>query len=342
MLSGAARGLEHWAARWALRRQGPDTLGIRLKRRRIYILPTRFGVIFGLLVFAMLLGSMNYGASLGFGLTFLLAGVGFVAMHHCHNNLLGTELRFLGANPVFAGQTAEFRIAIANETDAPRYEIELRRDRRETAPIDLPPRESRTLRVGVTAERRGWVELGRFVVATRHPGSLFRAWAWIHMDAKCLVYPQPARPGRPLPPGGDGPGARGRPESGDADFVGLRAATPADPPQRIAWKAYARTNELLLKQFSSGEGKPHTLDWDTLPELEPEARLAQLARWCLDAASETRDFGLRLPGITVPLGSGQPHLHECLRALALFEHSAPGGTGRPRPSARSSQAAHGE
>ena len=49
------------------------------------------------MVFAMLLGSLNYGASLAFALTFLLAGLALVVMHHCHNNLLGTQLRFLGA-----------------------------------------------------------------------------------------------------------------------------------------------------------------------------------------------------------------------------------------------------
>ena len=81
-----------------------DAHAIALKRRRIYILPTRFGVVFAAMVFAMLLGSLNYGASLGFALTFLLTGLGLVVMHHCHNNLLGTTIKFLGAAPVFAGR----------------------------------------------------------------------------------------------------------------------------------------------------------------------------------------------------------------------------------------------
>ena len=109
--------LERRAANWARRRQGPDPLGFTLRRRRIYILPTRFGAIFGALVFAMLLGSLNYGASLGFVLTFLLGSLALVAMHHCHNNLLGTHVQFAGARPVFAGERAEFRIAIGNEAD---------------------------------------------------------------------------------------------------------------------------------------------------------------------------------------------------------------------------------
>ena len=89
MQLGVARSMERWGAAWARRRQGADAQAVLLRRRRIYILPTRFGVLFAAMVFAMLLGSLNYGASLGFTLTFLLTGLGLVMMHHSHNNLLG-------------------------------------------------------------------------------------------------------------------------------------------------------------------------------------------------------------------------------------------------------------
>ena len=55
--------------RWALRRQGPDSLPLQLKPRRIYILPTGTGWTFGLLVVAMFLAGMNYGNGLALLLT---------------------------------------------------------------------------------------------------------------------------------------------------------------------------------------------------------------------------------------------------------------------------------
>lgn len=313
-----ARSLENWAASWARRRQGGDAHSVVLKRRRIYILPTRFGSIFALMVFVMLLGSLNYSASLGFMLTFLLAGLGLVLMHHCHGNLLGGEIKLLGAHPVFAGERAEFRVALRNDTGQPRYEIELAHQRHATSPVDVAPGAQETLRIAVPTERRGWVTLGRFAVVTRHPGGLFRAWTWVHMDARCLVYPRPAPPGRPLPESA-GLGLGGKPDVDDADFAGLRPAAPGDPPQRIAWKAFARSDALLLKLFAGGDREPCELDWDSLPYLEPEARLAQLARWCLDAAADARTFGLKIPGARLPLGAGPQHLGACLEALALCE-----------------------
>jgi uncharacterized protein (DUF58 family) len=316
-----ARSLERWAAGWARRRQGADGQTLKLERRRIYIVPTRFGVVFAAMVFAMLLASINYGANLAFGLTFLLTGVGLVVMHHCHNNLLGLQLKFLGATPIFAGERAEFRLALGNTAESPRFEIELSRDGHAAAPADVPANGSEVVRLGAPAERRGWATLGRFRVETRYPTRLFRAWTWVHMDARVLVYPRPAVAGRPLPHGEAG-GAHGAPSRGDDDFAGLRGATSRDPPQRIAWKAYARNEVLLLKEFSSGTREPCLLDWELLPELDTELRLSQLARWCLDADVEGRNFGLRLPGVEIPIGQGPAHLATCLGALALFEDAA--------------------
>ena len=314
--------LKTWAADWAERRQGSDALGFTLRRRRIYILPTRFGTVFAALVFAMLLGSLNYGASLGFALTFLLTGLGLVVMHHCHNNLLGAEVRFSGAPAVFAGQQAQFRIGLQNKAGATRYELELDHDGHNSGPVDIEADQGAVLTIAVPARQRGWLKLRRFAVATRHPGHLFRAWTWVHMDALCLVYPEPAPPGRPLPASSLGDSPRSKPAPGDSDFAGLRAAVRGDPPGRIAWKAYARNGELLLKQFSSGDEQPRMLDWDSLPDLDVEARLSQLTRWCLDAAAHTDSFGLRLPNGFIPLGRGDRHLGDCLRALALYD----GGT----------------
>jgi uncharacterized protein (DUF58 family) len=320
MQLGVARSIERWAATWARRRQGADAHAIALKRRRIYILPTRFGVVFGAMVFAMLLGSLNYGASLGFTLTFLLTSLGLVVMHHCHNNLLGTTIKFLGAAPVFAGERAEFKIAVCNDAAAARFEIELCYRAHLAGPVDVTGGGTQILRIGVPTERRGWIALDRFRVETRYPARLFRAWTWVHMDTRCLVYPRPADPGRPLPSGGGG-GIQGTQHAGDDDFAGLRSAAPGDPPQRIAWKAYARNDVLLLKEFSSGTGEPCRLDWELLPELDVEPRLAQLARWCLDADAAGRSLALRLPRESIPLGQGPKHLAACLEALALLDAS---------------------
>lgn len=294
------------------------TAAATLTRRRIYILPTRFGLAYGGLVFAMLLGSLNYGANLGFMLTFLLCGLGIVTMHHCHRNLLGLTLRSTANPPVFAGDPARFMFTLINDTRFARYEICVRSGTYQSPPADPGPGAHRTVALSLPTGHRGWMVVPRVSVTTHHPGRLFRAWAPVRTDARCLVYPQPAPPGRPLPEQIDSTAAdSGSRGSGD-DFAGLRRAQPQDPPRRIAWKAYARSNEWLLKEFSGTPTEAFMLDWHMLEEPDPEDRLSQLTRWCLDAESTQRTWGLELPGRTIAPDRGEQHLATCLRALALY------------------------
>lgn len=320
MPASLASRLEVIGARWAKRRQGTDhSSGFTLERRRIYILPTRYGGIFALVLFAMLLGSINYAANLAYAMTFLLAGLVLVILNQCHNNLLRLRLRFAGAEPVFAGEKAAFRIAVTNDANVTRHEIEIAMPNSSNMPVTLEAHDSQFVRLRVPTQERGWQQLDRFGVATRYPTSLFRAWTWVHMDARCLVYPQPAKRSAPLPSSEGGRQRRGMLERDDADFYGLRKAQRSDSPNRVAWKAYARNNELLVKQFRGSEGEPCMLDWANTPGADAEARIAMLTRWCLDANGQSRSFGLSIPGTKIPLGRGKRHLHACLKALALLQ-----------------------
>ena len=62
------------------------------------------------------------------------------------------------------------------------------------------------------------------------------------------------------------------------------------------------------------------LEWDALHGMESETRLRQLARWLLLAEAQGLKYGLSIPGSKVEPGRGDVHLHQCLRALAVFDH----------------------
>ena len=65
----------------------PESGTIVLVHRRVYILPTQLGWLFALTLAILLVGSINYALSLGFALTFLLAGMGLAGMAHTARNL---------------------------------------------------------------------------------------------------------------------------------------------------------------------------------------------------------------------------------------------------------------
>lgn len=306
-------------ARWARKRQGVDAGTVLLRSGRIYILPTGVGVIFGIMTFAMLLGSMNYNNNLSFLLTFILISIGFVSMHQCQRNLVGLELSFAGTDAVFAGQALQFRIAVHNQSRAARYGIRLYVDSTQSVYEDLQPGESKILVLPLETNVRGWQELPRFGIRTLFPFELFRAWAWLHMDLKGLAYPAPAESAPTPPPSKTARGHRQHDARGEEDFAGLRKYNVGDSPKHVAWKAFARTEQLLSKQFAGADTSSQWLDFDEIEVANPEERLSILTRWIITADRNREDYGLRMPGLEFPPANGEQHRQRCLEALALFE-----------------------
>lgn len=313
-----AAGIRARAREWARRRQGTDPASTHLHPHRIYILPTRAGVIFGFIVFTMLLGAMNYNNNMGFALTFLLAGIGIISIHHCHRNLADLYLHYLGGHPVFAGERMSFRLVVENRSLVSRWQIRLEWEDGDSICNELAGESRAQVAVRIATSARGYVQLPRIQLSTRFPLGLLRAWAWVNMDFRELVYPTPSRRTSSDQFGHTGQTTSGYDRGGDDDFSGLRDYRLGDPPKHIAWKALARTGETLVTEYRSGTQDLVWIDWNDFPGLGTEARLSALTRKVLDTDAAGHRYGMRIPGRDVAPANGAAHRHECLQALALF------------------------
>ncbi|HLS82953.1 MAG TPA: DUF58 domain-containing protein [Steroidobacter sp.] len=319
MLSRLRARVRRAIRRWARRRHGVDCDPLVLPAGRIYILPTGLGVAFALMVFAMFLGAMNYANNLALALTFILGALGLTAMLFSHRNLAGVRIRLAGCEPVFAGATARFRVALENPAPLSRHELTLVNDYTSTAPVRIDAAQRVVLELELPAPRRGLLRLEHFEIASRHPFGLFRAWAHVHAETSCVVYPRPSERGAAPPPLQTDTGGAQETLLGDEDFAGLRTFHDGDSPRRIAWKAYARGQSLHTKVYAGTAVTSHLFDWDALPGLTVEARLSQLCRWIEDAHAAGRAYGLRMPGVSIQPNVGRAHRQRCLTALALFD-----------------------
>ena len=297
----------------------PETGATVLTQRRIYILPTRAGLLFAGTLILMLLGCVNYNLGLGFLLTFLASGVGVVSMLHTFRNLARLHIRPGRPTPAFAGDTATFPVLLAGEGALERCAVGVRASDRQPVFADVHSGQTSSVEIRLPAERRGHLALGRVRVFTTFPLGLFYAWSNIELDAHCLVYPRPEAGSVPLasPRAGDTEGLQTG--QGQDDFHGLRKYHPGDSLRHVAWKAVARGQPMMTKQFAGLSAGELWLDWDELPpELDIEARLSRLTRWTLEAGRAGQAFGLRLPSCSITPGSGPLHEEQCLTALALF------------------------
>jgi uncharacterized protein (DUF58 family) len=296
---------------------GPEAGPILLDRRRVYILPSRSGVIFAFVLFAMLLGAVNYSNSLAHALTFLLASLGTVSILHTFRNLQGLKFHASQCQPIFAGETALFPLRVENN-GGPRFAIKLAWPGQTPVTIDLATSDSRWVDLPCPAPQRGRLKMQRANVYTRFPLGIFHAWGHVQFETECIIYPRPSAE-RELPLQSishhEAQGDRGR---GSDDFASLRSYHAGDSLRHVHWKAFAREQGLLTKQFGGEQADELWLNWEALAGLDVETRLSHLCRWVLEADAAGLDYGLSLPDQQLPPGHGDAHRHACLKALALF------------------------
>ena len=312
-----SRAYQFW--RFFSGRAEPERGPVFLSQRRIYVLPTRLGLLFGGAIAFMLLGSINFQLSLGFILTFLLVGLGIVSILHTYRNLAHLTVSAGRVEPAFAGGSVRFHLHLDNVGRFDRVEITTSFAAAADT-FDVPAGGSAAATLALPALHRGWLQLPRVTVDTRYPVGLVRAWSYVQPDMKALVYPRPDESGLPavsfIPDRGDAAQAG----SGTDDFAALRPYQPGDSPRHVAWKAVAREDVLLTKVFTGRGASELWLDFSTLPpSLDVEARLSRLTRQVLLAEEAHVGYGLRLPGRELGPDLGESHCDACLKALALFD-----------------------
>lgn len=300
------------------KRSGPFDTEVTLSRDRVYILPTKIGVLFGLLLIILLLGSVNYGKSLGFVLVFLLAGIGNVAMFATWRNIAGLRLRAGGCTPVFSGEQALFAVQLENLGAVTRYSIAISQDGTEYEVVDVPPASVGQIHFRKKAGQRGLLGAGCFRLYTEFPTGLFVAWTWIELSMQCVVYPRPVKRASMLVTGAISDGESDLHGEGVEEYTGLRKYQAGDSWRRVSWKASARNDELHTKEFASGRPEMQWIEWKAIAASGTEDRLSIMTRLVIDAETGHRYYGLRLPNIEIPPDLGNRHYQHCLKTLALY------------------------
>lgn len=312
---------QRWQA-W-LERRIPRQAQVTLDQRRIFIFLTRQGLVAAAMVVALFIGGINYANNLLLAMSFFLASLFVIAIHHTYANLSGLRISAVAAGTAFAGEEARFQLRLDDAREREHeslwldWEGVISEVEQVSGWVDLA--------LSLPAPRRGWFRPPRLRLESHYPLGLLRAWTWLDLDLAALVYPHPeASEVMPVGLGHEGEGERTR-RRGHDDFDSLKVFTPGDPLAHVSWKHLARGQGLLTKTYASEEAGSEMLDWNALPGLPIETRLSRLTWWVLQLSQQNHAFGLRLPGREIPAAVGIEQREACLRALALFgrEESPP-------------------
>lgn len=330
-MRGAMKNLTNrWINKWLFQLRDAEPGEVFLNQRRVFILPTRPGLMFGVVLILLFLGSVNYNLSLGFALTFMIAACAVIDLHLTFRNLAHLHLSAGRATSVFAGEDAQFELHLINRRKHDRFAIwvgfvgpdlpEL------LQPIDVAGNATSSVTLTSSTTERGWMAAPRVRLDTRFPLGLLRAWSYWRPDVKALVYPFPEEHAPPLPMAGeekeDGNGA-----AGHDDFAGVRAYQAGDSIKQLAWKQIAKIDlesggTLVTKHFAGGSASELFLDLNSLPRLmDVELKLSRMTRWVLEAERRGLPYSFRVGELSSGPAVGAAHQTACLRALALYEGS---------------------
>lgn len=287
---------------------------IRLNQRRVFILPNRRGWGLALLLLIQLLTATNYSNNLAFILSFLLISIALLGILYGFRNLAGLELSAGRSDPVFAGDVASFELYLNNPGRIPRVSLEVESVGGPHFMTDVPPLTNARLSLEVPAQRRGWLVLPTITLSSTFPLGLFRTWSPNNLRSRTLIYPRPAKQGKPFP---EQPDRIGMLRTEADDFRGFQSYQPGDPLRRVHWKGIAKGQGVHVKEYEDGRSGELALDFASTPG-PAEVRLSQLCRWILEAEQLGLRYRLRLPELDIPAGSGPAHRRRCLEALALF------------------------
>lgn len=303
--------------RWAAKR-APRAARVVLQHRTIYVFPSKQGVAFLLVALLIWVLGTNYQNNLIIAFAFFLTSVMLVSVIHAFKNLLGLTFEPDAVQQAVVGGTAPFDLLLSSRYRTDHQGLLLQLANTEPVSAHLIAGQQVSLRLSLPANHRGWLKLPRILLKSYFPLGLIRAWAYIDLEHRALIFPRPIACDQP--PLGVGQGDEGvqlSRQRGD-EFQGFQSYQPGAPLSQVAWKQYARGAGLQLKDYRALQTEQRWLDWQQLAVADTELALSYMSYWVNYFADNNIEFGLQLPAVTIEMGAGDVHRINALTALALY------------------------
>ena len=290
-------------------------------RRSLYILPTRIGWYFSLILLALFAIAVKYNNQAAFMMLFVLVSLGLIAMIQTHNNVINLALLSHSAKAVFSGDTVQFPVTVSNASQASRQAIWLACDGF-TQLLDIKPENSREVLISQPSVQRGYLNCPPIILSSHFPLGLFFCWSKrFESGQRCVVYPRPLDL---IPASGLASEPKEQQNNianlaqGD-DYNGMKPYQEGDRPRDIHWPSLAKTHKLVTIQHQQHSAGTTNISWFDIPQsMNVEDKLSQLCHWVIEAENQQQRYQLEMPNHTISYDQGKTHLHKCLMALALW------------------------
>lgn len=297
---------------------------ISLINKNIYILPTKGGLFFSIILILMLFTAINFSNSLIFLVTFFLASMSIISMLYAQKNLLGLSFHCNIAKPVFCKQAISipFVISTSKQHNTLPSTITIQCGSF-TQSINLLT-QTGAIDLLVTTKQRGYFSLPPMTISSTFPFGLFYAWSIIKLNNKSLVYPHQIKnkQDRQLDFSGTGSNEHNH-TKGTEDFTGLDKFVKGQSLNKVHWKAYAKQQGMYIKNYSgNSSSSKYWFDIEAFDSsITVEKRLSYLTYLISDAEKNGHSYGLKINQHQLAINHGKIHKHQCLKMLALYKNN---------------------
>ncbi|WP_125717544.1 DUF58 domain-containing protein [Pseudoalteromonas rubra] len=294
---------------------------ITLSHHNIYIVPSRQGAFFLCMVILNFILGSNYQNNLILGVAYVMLLLLVLALIYGYLNLHGLSIQLLDVKNNFAEKPVEVLIKLTSPHTC--YSLDVASQAFDFSDCNSHySKGAQITSLFLHPGSRGRYPLGRLKLSSNYPFGLVRVWTYLNVDRTFCVYPAPlacqltfseqevtAEKGQYVH----------QSTQSHENFDGLERFRPGISKSRISWRHFAKSQQLLVKQYSGDSFySQHTFDY-AAHDGPKEARLSKLCYQVLEADKQGDEFALRLSNtVQVAAGRGDKHREACLEALSDF------------------------
>jgi uncharacterized protein (DUF58 family) len=311
-----------------------------LEQNNLFIFPSLLGGCYLVFIFLLWLLGTNYDNNLILGLSYLFISVFLISIFHSFLNLQSLKVSVRDPAPFFVGENIAVQVQFKkahkrahqnikirwNTSKQPYFSIDDTKDNYVQWDDKADIVQARSVSINLSALYRGKFQLPRLAISSTYPFGLIRCWCELNLDAWALVYPAPinAEVLKELQVENNEQDVSesnlGQGQS--LEFQDLQRYQPGAPLSKIAWKQYARTGTLMVKNFEGSTANSCVVSWYDYPNIELEQKLQYLCYQALSLYDQQQAFAFILPNLKLQTNHSKQHLHQVLHALALYQNDS--------------------
>ncbi|MBH0027407.1 DUF58 domain-containing protein [Pseudoalteromonas sp. SWN29] len=292
---------------------------ITLEHRTIYVLPSSLGWYFVIVAILNFVMGINYQNNLILIMSYLMFVVIIIAVLMGYSNAKGLTVKFKDAFNSYSPQKPNIRFELQSPSVTQSINLTYQGTEQTQQHTDEVDSKTQLLTLNLPYSSRGKYAVQRIKIASNYPFGLITVWSYIQLQTDIFVYPSLEQVLSDTHTSMlDEQADKGiSKESGSEEFESLIPHLPEMGLQRISWKHYAKTQQLLVKEFADFKTANALFDF-TLMNGDTEQRLSQLCFLVCEATEQNTPFMLKLPSKTINTNTGLQHKQQCLALLCSF------------------------